>query len=118
MRTFCIFRTADAPGGEGGSASTSLFEQLFADNKKTLEGQNKEFLSQDLKMRFIGACNTAKGQVLQLTQDLNKERAKLSTMNLNAILDIKAKIRSWNDQITGAQEEYKILFGSDMPTSI
>lgn len=108
-------RTATEGTGE---ATSSLFSQLFSENEKTLKGQNKEFLEQDLKMRFIGAVNTAKGQVLSLKQKLNEERAKLQTLNLATILDVKKQISGWHEQITGAQEEYRTLFGAEMPTGI
>lgn len=112
------FIRTDEATQTGGGTTGNLFSQLFDDNKKALAGQNKNFLEQDLKMRFISSVNNANGQINSLLQQLNNERAKLGSLNLNNIISLKNDIADYKAQITGAQEEYTVLFGTTMPETI
>lgn len=96
----------------------SLFERLFAENDQTLTDQNKEFLAEELKMAIRAGINGARRQTNKHKQDLNALRANLQTYDLTAILDLKAEITSFEEEIKSAREEYAVMFGEEMPDSI
>ena len=96
----------------------SLFERLFSENEKTLKGQNKMFLQQNLKMKFINASNNAKQSMLTLEQNLNNQRSRLDNLDLNEIISLRSQIESLENVITAAATEYSILFGETLPSQI
>lgn len=106
----------DATGG--GGTTSSLFEQLFNDKAKTLKGQNKENMAQSLKMQFLGGVLNAKGKIASLTTQLNDARGHIENLDLERIMELKDEIKTWNDQVASAKEEYRTMFGEEMPTSI
>lgn len=113
MRTN-IQRTTGAFENTGGATTETLFDQFAGDKKKALDQENRDILKQDIKMRFHGAINTAKGNIARSNSQINTELAGLGEMNFQRILELEANIAAEQRTIAAAKKYYQKLFGTEL----
>lgn len=107
-----VFHTSGQESEGGGGSTASLFEQLCSDKKKALDSTNRANLSNNLKLRFHGAINNAKGNIAAHQGRINDELGRLGEMDFNAILASEAGIVAEERTINAAKKYYKVLFGT------
>lgn len=96
-------------------AKKGLFEMLYAAKEEVLKNLRKGSVKRKLKRKMQAAWDSARDIKMDAEEALNKVREDLANYDCNAATKQHAQIRTAEQAMQDLEEEYKVMFGVEMP---
>jgi len=94
--------------------SASLFNRLYHQNDKTVKEQDYPLSERNLQRKLQSAYDDGISKISSYKQQINAERAKLASMNLQTILTLRQNIAATELAMEYTNQESVELFGQEL----
>lgn len=93
----------------------NLFEQLYAEGPDALKELDADLVRGTVKRGLESAYDSARLQMMAKRKELNRERANVDALDINAIVEIHKDIADLEASCEYIALEYSKLFGEELP---
>lgn len=93
----------------------NLFEQLYNEGSEALKELDADLVRGTVKRTLESAYDSARLQIMVKRKDLNKLRASVDALDINAIVDLRKDIEDLESSCEHIAAEYETLFGEELP---